>query len=206
VREAAVAAPAAGAGGERRLVACVVPAAPDAGDRAALTEALAAELRRRLPEPMMPAAWVLLDALPLTANGKVDRRAIVARLAAGRTELEGIAPRTPLEAAIAHLWTEALEAPAQIGVEDDYFLLGGDSVVATVLVGRLREGLATDAVSVRDILTARTVAGLAQRLSEREDAPERLAEAAEVYLEIARMSDDEVEAQLRDRELPEMSR
>ena len=126
---------------------------------------------------MVPERVLALDALPLTANGKVDRRALEALAAAGRTATGRVAPRTPLEEAIAHVWSEALDGMA-VGAEDDYFLLGGDSVLATVIVGRLRDGLGTDAISVRDVLTAHTVAGLAARLGGREGAQPRLEQAA----------------------------
>ena len=168
-------------------------------------DAVRAFAAQRLPVYMVPERVLALDALPLTANGKVDRRALEALAAAGRTATVRVAARTPLEEAIAHVWSEALDGMA-VGAEDDYFLLGGDSVLATVIVGRLRDGLGTDAISVRDVLTAHTVAGLAARLGGREGAQPRLEQAAQVFLEVEQMTDEELEAHLRDGDLSEVPR
>jgi amino acid adenylation domain-containing protein len=179
VREAAVAAPAAG--GERRLVACVVPAAPEAGDRAAFTGALAAELRRRLPESMVPAAWLVLEALPLTANGKVDRRALEA-LAPDGLDAAGPAgeepPRTPLEELVAGQFLGVLRTgeggdeeragaapPPALGRDADFFRLGGHSLLAARLVTRLRDALGVE-VPLRRVFAAPTVAGVAALVEE----------------------------------------
>ena len=168
-------------------------------------EAVRAFAAQRLPVYMVPERVLALDALPLTANGKVDRRALGSLAAAGRTATGRVASRTPLEEAIAHVWSEALDGMA-VGAEDDYFLLGGDSVLATVIVGRLRDGLGTDAISVRDVLTAHTVAGLAARLGGREGAQPRLEQAAQLFLEVEQMTDEELEAHLRDGDLSEVPR
>jgi mycobactin phenyloxazoline synthetase len=166
-------------------------------DRPVEIEDLCAFAARRLPAHMCCERVVLLDALPLTANGKVDRRALEQRLAAAGPAEARIAPRTALEDAIAHVWSQVLDG-VSVGVEDDLFLLGGDSLVATTIVGRLREGLDTDAISVRDVLSHPTVAGLAATLSANDEQSERLEQVAEVFLEVERMTDDELERELRD--------
>ncbi|MEU6730259.1 amino acid adenylation domain-containing protein [Nonomuraea wenchangensis] len=84
-------------------------------------------LRRKLPDYMIPSAFVLLDALPLTPNGKVDRKALPEPV--GRVRPEGAAPRTPVEARLAELWSAVLGV-ARIGIDDDFFALGGDSFKA----------------------------------------------------------------------------
>ncbi|NEA42912.1 non-ribosomal peptide synthetase, partial [Streptomyces sp. SID11385] len=137
---------------EDRLVAYVVPAAGAAPDPAAL-RAHAATL---LPAHMVPAAVLLLDALPLTPNGKLDRRALPAPDFAAETG--DAAPRTPREETLAALFADVLGLP-RVGVDDDFFTLGGDSIVAMQLVARARAaGLA---LSPRDVFRHKSVAGLA---------------------------------------------
>ncbi|HSS47862.1 MAG TPA: amino acid adenylation domain-containing protein, partial [Thermoanaerobaculia bacterium] len=136
VREAVVlveADPTAGQSTARRLVAYVV------AERAA---APAAELRgflqQRLPEPMVPAAFVHLEALPLTANGKIDRRALAALSpAGGEAAAAYAAPRTPTEELLAGIWADLLQVE-RVGIHDDFFAAGGHSLLATRLVARLR--------------------------------------------------------------------
>ena len=82
------------------------------------------------------------------------------------------------------------------GVNDDFFSLGGDSVQATTLVAHVRDWLATPTVMLSDVFATRTVAALADRLSAREPAGDRLEQVAEMYLEISGMDSDKVAAQL----------
>ncbi|WP_431037569.1 non-ribosomal peptide synthase/polyketide synthase [Streptomyces sp. P6-2-1] len=137
---------------EDRLVAYVVPAPGAAVDPAALRAHAAATL----PEHMVPAAVLLLDALPLTPNGKLDRRALPAPDFAA--EAGDAAPRTPREETLAALFADVLGLP-RVGVDDDFFALGGDSIVAMQLVARARTaGLA---LAPRDVFRHKSVAGLA---------------------------------------------
>jgi amino acid adenylation domain-containing protein len=142
--------------GERRIVAYV------AADDAALTpEELRNLLKPRLPEYMVPAAFVVMDALPINANGKVDRKALPAPPAERVGEEETyVAPRTPVEEVIAAIWCEVLRVP-QVGVYDDFFLQGGHSLLATRVVSRLREAFGLE-VPLRVMFEAHTVAGLAE--------------------------------------------
>ncbi|MFC5288832.1 non-ribosomal peptide synthase/polyketide synthase [Actinokineospora guangxiensis] len=135
-------------GGHRRLVSYVVGSA-DADE-------LRAHLARRLPEYMVPAAIVGLDALPLNPNGKLDRRALPAPDFTGGDD--HVAPRTETERVLARVWAEVLGLP-RVGVHDNFFLLGGDSILGLRVAARAREaGLR---VIARDLFLHQTIAALA---------------------------------------------
>ncbi|MEO8897530.1 MAG: amino acid adenylation domain-containing protein [Candidatus Dormibacter sp.] len=143
-------------GGERRLVAYVVPAG---GRQLGLGE-LRAHLGVRLPDAMMPSAFVLLEKLPLTRNGKLDRRALPAPRAQLRAEAVYVAPRTIDEEKLVTIWSEVLRVDT-VGVEDNFFELGGDSLLSIhVMALANREGLRLSPV---DIFEHQTVAGLAAK-------------------------------------------
>lgn len=120
-------------------------------------------LRERLPEPMVPSAFVVMDELPVTPSGKIDRRALPAPEAA-RDAIAGtsggVAPRTPAEVALADLWAEVLGLD-HVSVDEDFFTLGGDSILLLKLCARAREqGLA---LTPRDLFAHPTIAELAAR-------------------------------------------
>ncbi|MFF8996860.1 non-ribosomal peptide synthase/polyketide synthase [Streptomyces achromogenes] len=141
--------------GHRRLVGYVVPAA---GQRTE-PEAVRRELGRTLPDYMVPAAVVVLDALPLSPNGKLDRGRLPDPGPAVRA-VRHVAPRTPTERALAGIWAEVLRVE-RIGVDDNFFELGGDSILSIQVVARARqEGLA---LTSRDVYQHQTVAALARR-------------------------------------------
>ncbi|ACZ86404.1 non-ribosomal peptide synthase/polyketide synthase [Streptosporangium roseum] len=138
---------------EQRLIAYVVPAPGRAAPGAA---ALRDHAGAALPGYMVPAAFVALDALPLTPNGKLDRKALPA--ADFAAEVTGTLPRTPREELLCELFAAVLGL-GRVGAEDDFFTLGGDSIVAMQLVGRARAaGLV---ISPRDVFRHKTVAALA---------------------------------------------
>lgn len=129
---------------------------------AAVVSELRSELRKVLPEYMVPGAFVPLDALPLTQNGKLDRRALPAP-SRERDALEGfVAPRTPTEQQLATLWQDILGV-ATVGVHDDFFELGGHSLLAAQLAGRIHESLQV-VVPLRRLFDAPTIARLAEHV------------------------------------------
>ncbi|MFC5754983.1 condensation domain-containing protein, partial [Actinomadura rugatobispora] len=140
--------------GAKRLVAYVVPAE---GRTDASASALREYAAARLPEFLVPAAVVVLDALPVMVNGKLDRAALPAPDLAGR--MTGRAPATLTEEIVAGLFAEVLGV-RRVGAEDSFFELGGDSLLAMRLIARVRAVLEVE-VSVRELFAAPTVAGLA---------------------------------------------
>jgi amino acid adenylation domain-containing protein len=147
-------------GGDRRLVAYWVPA--NAAARAESAE-LRTHLKARLPEYMVPAAYVRLERLPLTANGKLDRRALP-EPGSVAADSRPTVPRTPTEEILAQIWAEVLRTQS-IGVDDDFFALGGHSLLATRLLARVQNALGV-VLPLRALFEGPTVAALAQRVEE----------------------------------------
>ena len=145
--------------GEKRLVAYVV-AAREAGPTA---NDLRSFLRQKLPEYMVPSALVLLDALPLMSNGKVDRRALPAvHRASPELEMSFVIPGTPTEEMLAEIWAEILGIE-RVGIHDNFFDLGGHSLLATQVVSRIRDAFGVE-IPLRQLFETPTVAGLADNV------------------------------------------
>ncbi|HEY3570033.1 MAG TPA: amino acid adenylation domain-containing protein [Thermoanaerobaculia bacterium] len=151
--------------GDKRLVAYVVGREGEV-PAAELRDAL----RRALPEGMIPAVFVALPALPRSANGKVDRKALPAPEWTKEGGSAGTAPRTPLEEMLAGLWAELLGRD-RIGVDEDFFESGGHSLLATRLVARVRAAFGVE-LPVRAVFEAPTVAELAARIAAERPAAE----------------------------------
>ncbi|WHT21650.1 non-ribosomal peptide synthase/polyketide synthase [Crossiella sp. CA-258035] len=144
--------------GAKRLVAYLVGEIPSVPE-------LRATLAGRLPDYMVPAAFVTLDALPLTPNGKLDRRALPAPTAGLVGQTGYVAPETETEQVLAEIWAEVLGLD-RVGIEDSFFDLGGDSVRSLQITARTKEAFDL-ALTPKDVLTARTVAGLAELVEEK---------------------------------------
>ncbi|HVG08475.1 MAG TPA: non-ribosomal peptide synthase/polyketide synthase [Thermoanaerobaculia bacterium] len=144
--------------GDKRLVAYLV------AERELPAGELRERLKAKLPEYMVPAAFVTLPALPLTSNGKVDRKALPAPEAASLAQKrERVAPRTGLELSLADLWQTALSSSWEVGIEDDFFELGGNSITGAILINRLQEVLG-EIVHVVVIFDAPTIERMAAYL------------------------------------------
>ena len=147
------------AAGDVRLVAYLV-LAKGAGEGPGSRE-LREHLASQVPEPMVPSAFVRLSQLPLTSNGKVDRRALAER-ALPEEARPWTAPGTPVEEIVAEIWSEVLRLE-RVGVEESFFELGGHSLLATQVVSRIRESFGVQ-LPLRSLFEAPTVRGLAARV------------------------------------------
>jgi amino acid adenylation domain-containing protein len=151
--------------GDKRLVAYVVPA--EAGDAAVLVQELRKLLQELLPDYMRPAAIMVLESLPRTTNGKIDRRALPAPVPEQLLRRRSaVAPRTPNETTLAAIWSKVLGVP-EVGVEDSIFELGGDSLLIFRITTLAQQaGLA---VNARHIFQLRTIAAVCAQLDEAKD-------------------------------------
>ena len=144
---------------QQRLVAYVVPRRPESGT--SLVAELRAHLVRKLPDYMLPAAFVMLDALPLRPNGKVDSQALHAPdRAAFMASVDVVPPRTPTQAVLTSIWAETLGLK-QVGIHDNFFELGGHSLLAIQLVSKMSVALQRD-ISVKHLFAHPTVASLSE--------------------------------------------
>jgi acyl carrier protein len=109
---------------------------------------------------MVPSAYVVLAAMPLTPNGKIDRKALPAPETGPSDEAIFVAPRNPIEATLAGIWQKVL-GRERVGVTDDFFALGGHSLLATQVVARVAEALEVE-IPLAGIFQARTLGGLAE--------------------------------------------
>jgi len=147
--------------GEKRLVAYIVPAAGNRQDEQSLRELI----RQRLPDYMEPAAFVWMESLPLTPNGKVDRAALpLPSIENGAREGEFVAPRTPVEEALAGIITEVLKVP-RVSVHDDFFHLGAHSLLGAQIIARVRGAFGAE-LKLLDVFDAPTVAELSVKIEE----------------------------------------
>jgi amino acid adenylation domain-containing protein len=183
VREALTVTQTSGAGEPRLVAYCTVEGALD-------QERLRAHLADWLPEFMLPRAIVIVDELPRTPSGKIDRLLLPDPDLAGIDSAEYIAPRNPLEEAVATIWAQVLGVP-RVGVEDDFFALGGHSLLATQVVARVRSDFAVD-LPLHSLFTCPTVASLAAEIMHMMGDFEA-DDTARLMTELESMSDEEAQ-------------
>jgi acyl carrier protein len=177
--------------GDNTLAAYVVGSADGAtiGD-------LRSFLVERLPTVMVPSVFVFLDALPITRNGKVDRRALPpADFLKADSHTDFVAPRTPAEQTLANIWCRLLNLE-QVGVHDDFFVLGGHSLIATQLVSQIRQELNVD-IQLRTIFSKPTIESLALDLLQQKASASSPHEVDGLLAEIESLSDASAEIQSR---------
>jgi FkbM family methyltransferase len=126
--------------------------------------ALRGFLANKLPEHMVPSAFVFLETLPLTSNGKIDRRALPAPARERRALDENSAPRNPIEEELARVWAEVLKVD-KVGIHDDFFALGGHSLLATQVMSRVRSSLSVD-LPLRSLFETPTISAIARQVHE----------------------------------------
>src|SRR5215217_5693164 len=173
---------------EPRLVAYVIPNSGCTIEARQLRD----HLRGKLPEYMLPSAFVTLPAFPLTTSGNIDRLALPAPERNFETEAGYSAPRDALEEVLSTIFAEVLKL-GRIGIRDNFFELGGHSLSATQIVSRVRETFQVE-LPVRRIFEQPTVEGLAQALLELQR--ERIERTAELLLQVSSFSEEEGDSKL----------
>jgi len=120
-------------------------------------------LKKRLPEYMVPTVFINLDELPITANGKVDRKALPRPGRSGmETQETFVPPRNPMEESLIKIWRQILKLE-RVGIHESFFEIGGHSLLALLLISRVREEFQVE-LSVRSMFEAPTIAGMAETI------------------------------------------
>ena len=184
------------ANGEKRLVAYYSPSTlhtfPDPESR---PSHLRSFLSERLPEHMVPAAYVLLESFPVTPNGKLDHKALPMPTGNAYAVRKYVPPKGNLETALAVIWAEVLKLE-QVGRYDDFFALGGQSLLALRVLFRVNDCFQTE-ISVRTLLEHSVLMEFVQKLrSISGRTPEELEKIAEIWLKVHRMTSEELKAAL----------
>jgi len=180
------------ASAETVLAAYVVPA----GGSAELTSELRSFLSEHLPRVMVPSAFVFLDALPVTSNGKVNRRALLALdLAESDAPTVLVPPRTDAERVLARIWCRVL-AREQVSVQDNFFDLGGHSLLATQVVSQIRHEFNVE-LPLNTIFTKPTIESLAVYLVEQKALASNSADINALLAEVESLSDERAESEFR---------
>ena len=146
--------------GDKRLVAYIVPQS----EKTITINEIRQFLKAKLPSYMIPNAFVILDALPLTANGKIDSRALPPPESSSEPSEKYVAPRNPIEDILVTVWSEVLKVE-KVGINDNFFELGGHSLLATKLVAQIRDRLKVE-LPLRQLFNSATLAELAQGIEQ----------------------------------------
>ncbi|MEY3330349.1 MAG: amino acid adenylation protein, partial [Cyanobacteriota bacterium] len=146
--------------GDKRLVAYIVPQP----EITIIIDEIRQFLKAKLPDYMVPNAFVILEALPLTTNGKIDRRALPPPESGSEVSDKYVAPRTPMEEILVTIWSEVLKVE-KVGINDNFFELGGHSLLATQLVAQIRDRLKIE-LPLRQLFNTATLAELAQGIEQ----------------------------------------
>jgi acyl carrier protein len=178
--------------GHKRLVAYVTPKAKDFPTVSELRHFL----QQKLPDYMIPSAFVFLEALPLNPNGKVDRRALPAPDST-RPNLnqDFTPPENDVEKVLAGIWEEVLDLK-QVGLFDNFFELGGHSLLATQIISRINALFEID-TPLRTLFEAPTITELAKALLEPADSRQHIEQTAQLILELSELSDEEINVMLK---------
>ena len=177
---------------EKRLVAYVVPA-----QQAPTVSELNGFLRQKLPEYMVPAAFMFLDTLPLTANGKIDRRSLpVPDQNRPEQESSFVAPRTPVEELLAQIWSEVLILE-QVGIHDNFFELGGHSLSLTQVASRIQRDFLV-LLPLRILFDAPTIADQSAAIVTAQLTQEDALDVQRIMNELKQLSPDQVTALLEE--------
>ena len=161
-----------------------------------LVPELRSYLQTRLSDYMIPSSFILLEALPLNANGKVDRHALPAPMQTRPIQsIAYLAPRDPVEEIVASIWTDVLGIE-QIGVQDNFFEIGGHSLLATQVISRMSNAFQVT-IPLKTIFEASTVEELAQALVQYEKQPGQTMAIARLQKKLNAMSSEEIRATLQ---------
>jgi acyl carrier protein len=156
------------------------------------TSELLSFLKEKLPDYMIPSAFVMLDTLPLTPNGKVDRGALPAPdQSRPEQEVPFVPPHTPTEKTIAEIWAQVLKLD-KVGIYDNFFDLGGHSLLATQVVSRIRSAFNLE-LPLRSLFEKPTVAGLAEAIMQSLADNAEPNRTADILTRIESLSDEEAE-------------
>ncbi|MEH2239778.1 non-ribosomal peptide synthetase [Nostoc sp.] len=152
-------------------------------------------LKTKLPDYMIPGAFIFLEAFPLTPNGKINRRVLPTLDAFQRNlEVDFVAPRTPTEQELATIWAEVLKLK-QVGIHDNFFELGGHSLLATQVISRLREAFCLD-FPLRYLFENPTITELAQKVIDQQIEQAENDALSQILGEVDQLSEAEVTQQL----------
>jgi len=187
---------------ERRPWAEYANSPLESGFKQQLVPRLREYLKEKLPDYMIPAGWVVLKSLPLTPSGKIDRRALPAPQARGEELGEYVAPQSDIERSLADIWAQVLQVD-QVGVQDDFFEIGGHSLLAMQAIVRIRSTLSID-LPMRLLFEHPTIRQLSIRIEElrevrlREEIESGAGEVQELLEEIAAMPESKVRELMRE--------